>query len=511
MKTNPLYIPLVFTLLLLTHCTTMCQTQLQNLKAYQVTDFGASDKGDELSTQAIQQAIDAAHKAKGGKVVLTKGTYLSGTIELKDNVHLQLDEGAILLGTTDAYQYKKLEQGNLALIVAKEASNISITGKGTIDGQGRKLALAIDSLHHIGERIDPKYNKKRMRPNELHRPELINLLRCTNVNFSNVTLKSSASWLQTIEQCTDVRYDSVTIHNRAYWNNDGFDIVDCKNVSITNCNIDAADDGICLKSHSKDHYNDGIYIANCTIRSSASAIKFGTASLGGFKNVTIENIKVFDTFRSAIAIESVDGGIIENVKVNNITALNTGNALFIRLGHRSGDRPGVVKDVSITNIDVQVPFGRPDIDYDLRGPEVNFFHNPFPSSITGIEGYHVENVQLENITIRYPGRASKGMAYVPLSRLNQVKEEVKGYPEFSMFGELPAYGLYVRHVTGITMKNIIFTLENEDFRPAIIFDDVSNITLSRLEVPKSNKSEIILKDASINSIDEELLQQLEKL
>lgn len=511
MKTRLLYVVVALIISSSISNSVFGQRKNTKVKEFLVTAYGASADGKILSTKGIQSAINAASKAKGGKVVFSKGTYLSGTIELKDNVQLHLEEGAVLLGSTDAFQYRKLKNGNLALIVASEVNNIAISGEGTINGQGRKLALAIDSLHHIGKRIDPKYNYKRMRPNELHRPELINFYRCTNVTFTNITLKSSASWLQTIDQCTNVSYDYVTIHNRAYWNNDGFDIVDSKNVRITNCTVDTADDGICLKSHSKNHFNDTIYIANCNIRSSASAVKFGTASLGGFKNVTIDSITVFDTFRSAIAIESVDGGIIENISVSNIKAVNTGNAIFVRLGHRSGEAPGVLKNVSIKNINVQVPFGRPDINYDLRGPEVGFFHNPFPSSITGIEGHHVENVVLENIEIHYPGRASKGMAYVPLSRLEQVKEEVKGYPEFSMFGELPSYGLYVRHVSGITMKNIKFTLENDDFRPAIIFDDVSNINLSQINVPASNKAEFILKDVQHINIDDKALKITEEL
>ena len=172
----------------------------------------------------------------------------------------------------------------------------------------------------------------------------------------------------------------LTIVNRSYWNNDGMDITDCKNVKVINCDVNAADDGICLKSYYPGHFNDSIYIANCTIRSSASAIKFGSASYGGFKNVTITDIRVFDTFRSAVALESVDGAIIENINVSNIKAVNTGNAIFVRLGHRSGTKPGIVKNISFSNIKVQVPFGRPDSNYDLRGPEVNFFHNPFPAS-----------------------------------------------------------------------------------------------------------------------------------
>ena len=155
-----------------------------------------------------------------------------------------------------------------------------------------------------------------------------------------------------------------------------------------------------------------------------------TASHGGFRNVTIDNIEVYDTFRSAIAIETVDGSGLENVRVTRVQARNTGNPLFIRLGHRAGEKPGYLRNIYIGQMKVEVPFGRPDEDYDLRGPAVTFFHNPIPSSVTGIPGSQVENVVIEDVEIRYPGRATKGMAYVPLWRLDAVPEAVEEYPEF---------------------------------------------------------------------------------
>ena len=162
------------------------------------------------------------------------------------------------------------------------------------------------------------------------------------------------------------------------------------------------------------------------------------------------------------------------------------------MGHRDGETPGVVKNILIKDVKVQVPFGCPDINYDMRGPEVNFFHNPFPASIVGIPGHNIENVVLENIEISYPGRASKGMAYVPLSRLYQVTEDIKYYPEFSMFGELPAWGFYVRHASGLTFKNITFTLANPDFGPAFIFDDIDSLKMEQIKLPANGKDEIIL-------------------
>lgn len=487
--------------------------QAHSKKTYNIVDYGAVADGKTLNTKAIQSAIDAANAAKGGKVIFPKGRFLTGSIEMKSGVNIYLEEGAVLLGSTNPNDYKAMEtegrpvspksddNSQLALILAFNANNISLSGKGLIDGQGRALALNIDSLYHLGILKDPNYSKGNMRPSETVRPKLFRFSECHQIKISDLTIKNGACWGLSFELCSNLTITQISLTNRAYWNNDGMDITDCHNVRITNCNVNSADDGICLKSYYPGHFNDSIYIADCTIRSSASAIKFGTASYGGFKNVTIKNIKIFDTFRSAIALESVDGGVIENINIQNINAVNTGNAIFIRLGHRDGQTPGIVKNILIKDVKVQVPFGRPDINYDMRGPEVDFFHNPFPSSIAGIPGHDVENVVLENIEIDYPGRASKGMAYVPLSRLDQVPEDIKNYPEFSMFGELPAWGFYVRHASGLTFKNIKLTLANPDFRPAFVFDDVDSLRMEQIKLPDAGKEQIILYKTKNEQLD----------
>lgn len=492
-------------------------------KVYNIVDYGAISDGKTLNTKAIQTAIDAASKNKGGKVIVPVGAFLTGSIEMKSDVDLYLEEGAVLLGSTDPADYhpmdtkgrpsspKNDDNSQLALILANKANNISLSGKGLIDGQGRALALHIDSLHHAGVRIDPNYSYHSNRPNETARPKLFRFSQCKDVEITDLNIKNGACWGLSFELCSNLTLDNLKVTNRAYWNNDGMDITDSQNVRITNCDVDSADDGICLKSYYPGHFNDSIYIANCTIRSSASAIKFGTASYGGFKNITIENIKIFDTFRSAIALESVDGGIIENINIRNIEAINTGNAIFIRIGHRDGEQPGIVRNVHIKDLKVQIPFGRPDIDYDMRGPAVPFFHNPFPSSIVGLKGYNVENVVLENIEISYPGRASKGMAYVPLSRLDQVPENAKNYPEYDMFGELPAYGFYVRHAKGLTFKNVKFTLDNEDFRPAFVFDDADAIKMENVQFPAPTKNQIIWYNSKNAQFDEKALSAKKEL
>jgi hypothetical protein len=192
----------------------------------------------------------------------------------------------------------------------------------------------------------------------------------------------------------------------------------------------------------------------------------------------------------------VDGAVLENILIDSITAVNTGNAIFIRLSERSKKKKmGVLKNVIIKNVKVEVAFERPDYKYEMRGPALPFFHNIFPSSITGIPGHPVENVRLENIEIIYPGKGNNGLANLPLSRLDQVPESIKAYPEFSMFGELPAWGFYVRHMDGLKMNNIKLRIKEPDYRPAFVFDDVKNLEIRNLKIEGDKKEKhIILHD-----------------
>ena len=397
------------------------------------------------------------------------------------------------MGSTDIDDYYRI-QGDNALIISRSQENITVSGEGTIDGQGQELALNIDSLHHSGIKIDPGYNYRRMRPGG--RPNLMKINNCKNVKIVGINALDAADWVLRLDKCIGLEINHVRIHSDAFWNNDGIDLEDCQNVRITNCNVNAADDGICLKSNDPNSFCNEIYIADNIIRSSASAIKFGTASAGGFKNVTIENIKIYDTFRSALAFEAVDGGTIENISASNITATNTGNAIFIKLGHRNIEgKIGTVKNITIKNMVVDIPFGAPDVNYTIRGPELPFFHNPFPASISGLSGHNIENVTLENIEISYPGRANKGYAHVSLWRLDSVPEQESKYPEFSMFGELPSWGFYVRHVDGLEMKNVRLNVRKEDFRPAYVFDDVKNLKIEGGNITSPTKtSQLVVKD-----------------
>lgn len=451
---------------------------LAKAKTYSTDDFRIYPDSGKVNTESIQEALNYIAANGGGILEFSQGYYITGTLEIPSGVGIHLAKNTCILGSINPFDYAGYDPGDnrelSGLIAAHNASDITISGEGTIDGRGLELALAIDSLHHTGRRTDPNYSYRRMRPSL--RPKLLDFCKIKSLRIENINLKGSAAWGLSLNKCSDVRISGINVINRAYWNNDGIDVADCRNVLIENCYIDSADDGIVLKSFDPEDRNENIEIRNCEIRSSASAFKIGTESFGGFRNVRVSGLKIFDTYRSAVAIESVDGAIIEDIVVDHIEAMNTGNAIFIRLGHRKGISPGSIRNVLVKNLKCDIPFNRPDIEYDLRGPDINVIHNPFPSSITGIPEAKIENVTLENINISYPGRGTKGMGYIGRYRIHEVPEAKADYPEFHMFGELPAWAFYLRHINGLTLKNVNVTKKAPDYRDAVISDDVTSVT-----------------------------------
>lgn len=460
-----------------------------------ITDFGAIGDAKTLNTEAIQKAIDAANANGGGRVVVPKGIFLSGTVVLKSDVELHLDRKAVLLGSTNPKHYLKIARWK-ALIMADHAEHISVTGKGLVDGQGGELALHIDSLFYAGEIDSSKYNFVEMRPKYYLRPQIIEFVDCKFVKVSNVTLKDAACWVQTYERCKYVDIIDITVDSDAYWNNDGIDISGSQNVKIIGCDVNSADDGICLKTERPGDYDycDSILIENCRVRSSASAIKFGTSSFNDMRNVVVRDIKIYDTYRSAIAIEAAQNGVLENILIENIKAKNTGNAIFLRIGQiRSATKPGVLRNVTIRNVKVKVPFKHPDYAYQIRGPELPYFHNVYPSSIVGIPNHYIQDLLIENVKIVHPGRGNQAYASMPLDRIAKISEHVHKYPEFSMFRELPAWGFYIRHAEGIEMRDIAVKIKKPDYRTAFVLDDVKNSKFETIKIKGDKKKQFLFE------------------
>ena len=447
-------------------------------KDYNASMFGVKSNGTTLNTSSIQKGIDFIHENGGGRLVFYVGRYLTGSIFLKSNVTIQLEEGAILVGSLNPLDYE-MSNNWTALVFAIDQNNIGITGKGVIDGQGFQVANNLVDLIHKGVVKDPlRYD----RPRETIRPQNIYFKGCRNVLIEGITLKDPGSWNQQYEQCRTVIIDRITVDSKSYWNNDGVDIVDCDSVRVTNSYFDAADDGICLKSHSPDFICQNVYIYNNTVRTSANGIKFGTASYGGFRNIRIINNLVFDTYRSAITFAAVDGGFVEDVVVDSLRSINTGNVIFLRIGERREGKKGIMNNISISNVYAEVPSTKPDAGYNYEGPVEDMPRNVSPSSIVGLSDAKIENVTLRNIEIHYPGGGNPAFAKVGLDELDIVPEMPASYPEFSMFKELPAWGFYIRHANGISFENVTLTCAKKDYRTAIVLDDVNGAKFRNLKV-----------------------------
>ena len=444
---------------------------------------------------------------------------MTGSIFLKSNVELHIELGAILLGSPLVNDYKKVA-GKASLILAENQNNISITGEGIIDGQGQELMMDVFKELRSGVLKSPDSIWLVKRPG-VGRAHDIYFRNCKGVKVTDITLKNSSDWVQDYRECTDVVIDKIKVQSTAYWNNDGLDITDCKNVRITNCFINASDDALCFKSENPNSSCENVVVDNCTLRSSANGLKFGTANAGGFRNFKITNLTIFDTYRSAIALESVDGGFMDHIDIRNVTAKNTGNAIFIRRGHRNTTGPvSTLTGIYIANVKVETPLFKPDQGYPLEGPpdhlrpgfdkmpvrpsHYHIYGHPFlpynliPSSIVGVPGYPVEDVTLENIEISYGGRSSKDIAYIPLDKITSIPENETGYPDFSMWGELPAWGLYMRHAEGVKIKNFTVKYLEDDFRPAFVFDDVKGIDLTDVKIPTAKEMPMIFLNNATN-------------
>lgn len=447
-------------------------------KDYNASMFGVKSNGTTLNTNSIQKGIDYISENGGGRLVFYVGRYLTGTIYLKSNVTIHLEEGAILVGSVNPFDYE-MNHNWTALIFALDQQNIGITGKGVIDGQGFQVAYNLVDMIHKGVVKDPlKYD----RPNETKRPQNIYFRGCRNIVIKDIMLKDPGSWNQQYDQCRNLVIDNITVDSKSYWNNDGVDIVDCDSVWVTNSYFDAADDGICLKSHDPNFLCQNVYIYNNTVRTSANGIKFGTAGRGGFRDIRIINNLVFDTYRSAITFAAVDGGIVENILVDSLKSINTGNVIFLRIGERSGSKKGRISGVTISNVYAEVPATKPDAGYNYEGPVEDLPRNISPSSIVGMPDAMIENITLRNIEIHYPGGGNPNYARTGLDELDKVPELGPNYPEFSMFKELPAWGFYIRHAKGITFENVKLVCDKKDYRTAIVMDDVHGAAFRGLKV-----------------------------
>ncbi len=425
---------------------------------YNIIDFGAQSGGTTLCTQAIQTTIDQCTKNGGGTVFFPAGTWLTGTVYLESHVSLLLDSGCVLLGSKEKKDYgqPRNSEGETfsywAIIAGKNIENVAIRGRGTIDGQGTSF----------------KYK-------DGQRPKNIYLENCSDVLIDGVRMRNAGSWMQHYRDCNRLTIRDIAVFNHVSYNNDGLNIDSCRDVIITGCSVDSDDDAIVMKSLSLNPCQN-ITISDCIVSSHCNSIKMGTESGGGFQNIAVTNCTICSPRYSeviygrqrglaGVALEIVDGGTLDSVAISNLTIKGVAVPIFMRLGNRArvygqGSKPdvGTFRNVTVNNI----------IAADCSA---------IGCSITGLPDHAIENVTLSNINLTFEGGGDKKDA----SR--EIAEKPESYPESTMFGTLPSYGFFCRHVKGLRFHNIRLQTEKADFRHAMVFDDVSDVVVDSLNAP----------------------------
>ena len=483
---------------------------------FDIKAFGAVGDGKALDHSAISKAIEAANKAGGGTVRVPPGTYRCFSIHLQSRVTIQFEPGATIVAAdpqTDAGQYDAPEPNaadpyedfghshwHNSLFWGEGLENVSIVGPGLIDGQGLsrgqigntasplKMALEPDTRQPIPNPAGapPKFGYPNNK-DTLHDGvgnKAIALKNCRGVILRDFSILRGGHFGILATGVDHLSIDHLTIDT----NRDGMDIDACRDVHVTDCSVNSpGDDGICLKASyglgvARD--TEDVTISGCYVSGDYQIgtlldgtrqrfdpkqphgrngrIKLGTESTGGFRRIVITNC-IFDTC-NGLAIESVDGGIIEDVVASNLVMRGvTAAPIFVRLGSRlrspEGTTVGAIRRVIISNVTYSGANGK------------------YGSILSGVPGHPLEDVVLSNVRgVQNGGGTEK-------DRTIQPPEKENGYPEPSMFGPMPSWGLYVRHAVGLTISDVNLRLEKPDERPCVVLDDVADARLTAVEGP----------------------------
>ena len=394
----------------------------------------------------LQGEIDRVHASGGGTVTVPAGRTEVRTLRLKSGVRLHLEEGAVLLGSTNRADYAG--ERVPSMIRADGAVDVSITGAGMIDGRGGAAVRA------------------GCRP-----PHLIDLFSCTNVLVEGVRLRDAGSWMLQLRGCLGVAVRGVDIRNHAALCNDGLDIASSR-VLVEDCTIDSGDDAIAVKTFSPEQAVEDVTIRNCRLASGCNAFKIGTESHGTVRRINVSGCRISPPSElliwkrrvrvpgivgrlvgsAAIAVESVDGGCVEDVTVRDVSGEGVQTPVFVRLGRRRESRrgePGCIRRVLVEDVSL------------AAGSRI-------ACSITGVKGLRPDGITLRNVRLVQRGGGTLRDVSVP------VPEKESAYPENRMFDflPLPAYGFYLRHADGVRFENVSLSYAGAaEERPAVFVED----------------------------------------
>lgn len=457
--------------------------------------FGAKGDGQAKDTVALQQAINNCAAAGGGTVVVSPGTYLTGTIALKSNITLEVQDGATLLGSPDPGDYFVPPDAPPAvqalpgrhLIFAIGAENVTLRGPGVIDGHSSVFLAKSDNPPPKPEDMwKAVYSAETVRVVRIS--PMVELANCNNLLIENITLKNSAGWTLRPVGCRNVIIRGVKVRNPLNASNaDGIDPTSCEDLLITECDIITGDDAICIKGNNQyggSALTRNVTVSNCRVSTCCNGFKVGEEGGGDFENIVIKDCQVYSgdvpfnqRVISGIEVEMTSGNNINGVTFSNITMTNVRTPIFIRLQGRIGHAPQPAKG-SIQNIHIS---------------GVRATGAILTSSITGAPGLPVQQISLSDIQITTgePGREEWASLDIP--------EKTNAYGEANMMGRLPAYGLFGRHVKGLQLQNVSIKSGAGDPRPMLVCDDVQALTLDNISGTPSGPNQSFLDLRNVES------------
>ncbi len=438
-------------------------------QTYDVRTFGATGDGETRDTPAIQKAIDTCSAAGGGVVLLRggdKSRYVAGTLYLKSNVTLHIDDGATLLGSphiedyttdTDRTMYRGEPYMNRCLIFAKGASNVTIEGPGTIDGQGASFP----------NRSDPVKN----------RPKMFRLMDSSHLVMRDLHLEAPAAWTTEWRYCDDIEVHDVKIHSRARSNGDGLDFDGCTKVRVRDCTFDTSDDSICLQTSLTDKPCRDVEVTGCHFSSRWAGVRIGLLSRGNFEDVKVSNC-MFDTHNdSGVKIQMNEGAEIRNMTFSDLTMKDVPRPVLITFCQKNAwVDAGPDANMPPMKRVVGLRFERIKVETTTAGKACGFI-------LSGMPDHPLEDITFSDITATFPGGGTARDANNVMHELT-IDHMASHWPEYSTFGaHTPAFGFYARHVKGLTLNNINVKTTADDGRPPVVFVDVADVKTTNCPQP----------------------------
>jgi len=468
----------------------MSTQALQAMAVFNVRNYAASGKKEDNAQAAIQATIDACAAAGGGMVYVPPGEYTTGTLHLRSHVRFHVEAGATLYSSKDPAAFDKR-----ALFYAEDVKNITLEGRGTINGQAEyywKEKTFPDWYIYPNQLAAEKYGQPLTRsfPTDNTVGHLVVFVRCKDARIENLNFLHSPSWTMHLWGCERLNIDGVYIYTSrrdGVWA-DGIDPDGCKDVRIADCTIDTGDDALVF--YSGNTYGDArpcenITVTNCRLSSSSSALKFCDGNMNAIRNVTIDNCVITDSNRG-IAFMVFDGGVLENVIISNLTIecrrhdwfwWGDGDPLHFNLIQRSEidpnidkakePKPGIIRNVILSNI---------------------IAHGSGPNKIHGHVSSPLENITFDNVRLTVDGDLEAPWKKSPIALTIENARNFK-LKNVEMDWEAPSMdhwqsALVVQNVSGLVLDGVSARqAPNSTEAAAVVLKDVDGVVVRNCQAP----------------------------